>query len=452
MRRCAPRARSDAARRWPAALVATVIFAAGCGRAPKVEVIRPRRGAIRESFTEPARTRLAKTWRVALPVAGRIGRIDLDPGDAVKRGQVLAEYDLLPLREAVAEAEAAVAELDAEIAVKDDDRLEQTVRVETLATIEAANEALKAADAQVAAERTRADHARRNLERLRKLPLGAGITEGELDAAQVAADTALIEAKKQVFYRAALKAMITAVNLGPGFVDKYLLRKRLERKTLLHRRRQAEARLARARHELSLAVVRSPINGVVLERYEQGDRVLPAGTPLLLLGDLSMLEVVADVLTQDALRLRPGAEVSLEPASGRPPIAGRVKRIEPAGFTKLSSLGVEQQRVRVLVSIEGDRGGLGVGYRVQARFFTGANPDAIIVPRFSVLQGPDRSFYVFKVVDGALVKQPVKVGLRGDLELEIVEGLSPEDLIVAKPDATLEPGMRVRPQRGGESR
>ena len=169
----------------------------------------------------------------------------------------------------------------------------------------------------------------------------------------------------------------------------------------------------------------------------QADSFLPAGKPLLLLGNLADLEAEADVLTQDALRLRKGGIVSLVPAYGLKPLSGRVKRIDPAGFTKRSSLGVEQQRVKVVVALEGRTQGLGVGYRLQERFFTGAKQNALIVPRFSVMQARDRSFFVLKMVNGAPRKTPVKVGLKTDLELEITKGLTEKDRIVARPTASM---------------
>jgi len=134
----------------------------------------------------------------------------------------------------------------------------------------------------------------------------------------------------------------------------------------------------------------------------------------------------------------------MQPAARRAAIWGKVKRIEPAGFTKLSSLGVEQQRVNVIVSLPPQHEGLGVGYRVQAQFFTGAKSNALIVPRYGVLQAPDRSFYVLKVVDGKMRKQAVTIGLRSDLELEITSGLSENDLIVARPDTTMKEGAKVK--------
>ncbi len=428
--------------RWLVVL-ALVAAVSACRRRLQVEAVHPRRGPIQESFTEPARTRLAKTYLVAMPVEGRIGRIDLEPGDKVPKGQVLAEFDLVPLKAAVEEARAAVAELEAEIAVKEDNRLEETASVEARAMVKATDEAIKAADEEVAAEKARADHAARSLERKKLLAQRNVIAEEELDQAQLMAATALTELRKQEFYRAALKAFRVAVNLGPKAIEQYVGRKKLEREVLVHRLAQARARLAAAEHRLGLAKVVSPIDGVVLERYEQGDRPLPAGQRLLLLGNLRELEVVAEVLTEDALRLRPGTAVELTPAFGRESLAGRVERIEPAGFTKLSSLGVEQQRVRVIVGFERRPENLGVGYRLRARFLTASKDDALVVPRFSVLQAPDRSHCVLKIVGGRLVRQKVELGLRTDLSLEVAAGLTEGDLIVAKPDTTMEPGTAV---------
>lgn len=431
-------------RNAPVVLLAFLtMLVSGCSKT-EVEVISPAKGAMAESFTEQARTRLEKTYPITMPVTGRIRRIELEPGDSVSKGQVLVPYDTIPFEKAVEEAEAVVASLEAELDVKDDDNIENTARIETLATIQAAEEALKAADEQVAAEKARADRADKELRRMTALRKQQVIPQTQMDDTILRSETSTIEWKRQKFYRAALKAIMVAIRLGPQYIDKYLGRKRLERKVLEHKLVEARAALARARHDLKLASVLSPIDGVVLSRYEQGDSTLSAGKPLLLLGDLRDLEVVADVMTQDALRLKHGGEVSLRPAMGRKPIPGRVKRVQPAGFTKLSSLGVEQQRVNVIVNFAGEHSDLGVGYRLQARFYTGSKADALKVPRYSVMQAPDRSFYVLKVVDGKLKKQPVEIGLRSDLELEVLQGLTESDVIVARPEAAMKEGMKVK--------
>jgi len=420
-----------------------LVVCLGCEQAAEVELAALRRGEIQESFTEPARTRLAKTYPITMPVDGRIARIDLEPGDTVTKGATLVEIDLVSFQQAVAEAEAAVKELEAEVAVKKDNRLEEIAAEDANAAVQAAKEALSASDEEVAAQKARQERAAKDLARKQQLFDRKVVAEDQLDDAKLDAETSLIELRKQEFYRAALKAMVVAVNLYPHAVKEWIAKKGLEGSVLDHKLAQTKARLVLARHQLQLARIVSPIDGIVLERHEQGDRPLLAGQPLLLLGNLGDLEVEADVLTQDALRLAKGSPVTLEPASGIAAIAGKVTRIEPAGFTKLSSLGVEQQRVKVLVELAGEHGALKVGYRLRARFLTGSKADALVVPRFSVLQAPDRSFYVFKAADGKLVRQNVTIGLRSDLELEVTDGLAATDRIVARPDATMEDGMKV---------
>jgi HlyD family secretion protein len=426
------------------------VLLCGCGRDAGVQVHVVRRGPIEESFTEQGKTRLSKTWLVAMPVAGRIERVALEPGDAVRAGKELVVFDRVPLEKQAAEARAVIATLQAELVVKDYDRIEQTALVETKTIIAAAEEALKAAEAQVRAEQARADHAERNRQRAERLARTESLSESDLDDARLLAETSLIELRRQEFYRAALKAVIVAIKLGPEYIEEYLGRKRLERVVLLRRLDEAKARLERAEHELSLARIVSPIDGLVLEKLDEGGRALPAGHVLLRLGRMEDLEAVADVLTQDALRLTEGAEVRLEPAARLAAIAGSVRRIEPAGFTKLSSLGVEQERVNVLVRLEERPERLGVGFRVQVRFVTGRKDGALVVPRFSVLQEPDGTFYVMRIVEGRVERRTVRVGLRSDLELEIVEGLREGDRIVSSPDTTLEEGERVKVKGAGK--
>ena len=164
-----------------------------------------------------------------------------------------------------------------------------------------------------------------------------------------------------------------------------------------------------------------------------------------MLGNLSELEVIADVLTSDALQLKEGVtRVELQPATGARKLNGRVKLIEPAGFTKLSSLGVEQQRVNVIVSFDNVPEDLGVEYRLQARFLTAAKDDALVIPRFTLMEDPDGSHFVFVIVDGRLAKRTVQTGLENDTEVEITDGLDESDVVVLRPDATLEEGMRAK--------
>lgn len=417
----------------------------GCEQKTEVAVINPWLGEIKESFVEPARTRLPRTYPVTMPVTARIGQVKWEVGDRVQKGQTLVELDIVPIKAALDQAEAMVKEAEAHKIVMLFDRLEMTAMEEARISVEAAKDALRAADAQVQAQEAREKRAAKELERMRKLAEQQAIPETTFDDAQLMAETELIELRKQELNRAVVKAMAVITELGPRLVAEYLQRKALERATVDQQVAQARAALAGARHELELAIVTSPIDGVVLERYQEGDGTLAVGTPILLLGNLEEMEVCAEVLTQDALRLGPDSEVTLDASGGLPSISGQVKRIEPAGFTKLSSLGVEQQRVRVIVSLDQRPEALGVAYRLHARFVTGRKDRALLVPRFSVLQAPDGSFYVFRAgADGVLEKVTVVVGLQSDLELEITGGLSDKDTIVRTPDATMRGGDRVK--------
>lgn len=409
-----------------------------------VEVIKPHRGTIRESFREQARTRLQNTWQISTQVSGRINRIELEPGDRVKKGQELAEFDLVPLRAALAEAEASVAQLKAMLAVKDDNTLEETALSESREMAKSAEESVRSGEARVESDKARVTYTQKEYERIQKLADSGTVSASARDESRLNADTAKLELSRAGSDLASLRATLAADKLEARRLEETITRKKIERQELVARIDQAESVRDRARHDLELAKVVSPIDGVVLERAERGERPLIIGTQLVLLGNPAEMEVIADVLTEDALRLPPGGEVALESEPSDLHLKGKVKRIEPQGFTKLSSLGVEQQRVNVIMGMEEVPPQLGIGFRLHARFFTASKENALIVPRFAVMQAPDQSFYVLTISGGKLKRQPVKLGLRSDLEIEIAEGPDESAEIVAAPDSTMEQGQAVR--------
>lgn len=410
-----------------------------------IEVIRPVRGEIRESFREPARTRLENTWAIAAQVSGRIGRIDLEPGDKVDAGQVLAEYDRLPLEASVAEAEARLARLRAQLTLIEDSTVELADLAAAEARARSAEDRITAAEARIEAARARVVRTQKDLARSRELVDVGALDPQTLDAQQMEATEAAEALKQAEADLEAQRSEAASTRSNAEMIEKQIGRKALERKQIIAQIGEAEAQLERTRHDLALATITAPVGGVVLERYDRGEKPVTEGTPLLLLGNPAEIEVIADVLTEDALKLKPGDEVALEKLSGEKFLAGRVKRIEPQGFTKLSSLGVEQQRVNVIVSLDDTPPDLGVGYRLHARFFTGTRSGVLIVPRYTVLQAPDQTYYVFAVESGKLRHRPVTPGLRSDLTMEIVEGLDESTLVVAAPDSTLAEGSAVTP-------
>jgi HlyD family secretion protein len=304
---------------------------------------------------------------------------------------------------------------------------------------------VEAAKSRVDAAQIRTEFTTRELARIQTLAQSGTVSAQALDQARLNDETAQLELTRARSDLLSLQATLGANRLTIERLRETIQRKRIERQEIVASIDRSEAALERSRHDLELAKIVSPIDGVVLERFERGERPLALGTELLHLGNPAEIEVVADILSEDALKLQPGSEVRYESGPSGLELHGKVKRIEPQGFTKLSSLGVEQQRVNVIASVENPPAHLGVEFRLHARFFTGSKQDALIVPRFAVLQAPDQTFYVFVVRDGEIARQPVSLGLRSDLEIEVVEGLDEESVVVAAPDTTLEPGASVRP-------
>jgi HlyD family secretion protein len=268
-------------------------------------------------------------------------------------------------------------------------------------------------------------------------------SQSDLDDAELEANTARAHFNAATAEHKRLTAMKTSAVAQVAMIQSRIDRKGLEAANVLRQLDQAQARAQRAKHDLDLAAVASPIDGVVLERHQLGGGPIPAGTPLFLLGELNELEVEADVLTQDAFQLSPGAPVEYVVASGLPPLQGKVVRIEPAGFTKISSLGVEQQRVVVISSLDSRPENLGLGFRLIARYKKSSLDKALLVPRSSVLQDPNGTRYVFRDTEGVARRVDVELGLRSDFEVQIVKGLSAGDRVVQTPDATVTDGSSL---------
>lgn len=426
-------------RRW----LWLLVLLCACSPPREVEVLQPNRGDLVEAFSEEARTRIARTYPISMPATGRIGRIELEPGDRVRRGQTLVRFDRAPAEADVEEARGRVAALEQRLNAARDVGVEEASAEQARLRLEADRRGLATLESELASARRQADQAAREAARNHELFERGWVSlqsdeATRLEAATRRAAVRQVEARLNQARRE-LEAARQAITVQTEQSE----RRRLESQSLKGELAAARAALEKALHEESQQVIRSPIDGVVLERLEQGNAQLAGGTKLLLLGDPSALEAVADVLTEDALKLAPGTPVELESAPDAPPLQGKVAQVEPAGFTKLSSLGVEQQRVKVILKLFPPLGKVGTGYRLRARFLTERSQDVLLLPRFSVLQRPDGSFAVLKVVDGTLRWQPVKLGLRGELELEIREGVAAGDQLVALPEATMEEGEKV---------
>jgi HlyD family secretion protein len=329
-------------------------------------------------------------------VAGRLQRIDLEPGDPVRRSETVV----------------------ARLTPAPPPLLDARTQMELSAAVESARAALGQAQAERARAEATLDRARAALQRQQRLAEAGAISRDDLEAAQTA-----VRAAGEVY-----KAADFSVNVAQAQLE------------------AARARLQRPDAGAGAVDVVSPVDGVVLKRFRESETVVPAGEPLVEVGDPSGIEVVADLLSTDAVRVSPGDVVRIEQWGGGRALEGRVQRVEPSGFMKVSALGVEEQRVNVIVDFV-DPGTasrlLGDGYRVEVRIVEAQVENALTVQVGSLFRRAEQ-WAVFVVGDDGRVRlQEVELGQRNAMIAEVTAGLQEGQHVVLYPPDTLAEGTRV---------
>jgi HlyD family secretion protein len=418
-----------------------------------------------EFVDEEGKTRLPTVHMVTMPFAGKIEEIALAEGDAVEVRQVVAQVSKKDLEDAVAEAKAAVERLDASIAENRDNSVENNSLQQAKYFVESMASTVAAAHARLTAGQERMKFAESHLGRT--LETGRATSEDRKEQAQLDFVESKVNYQQDRLVHSAVQAVESATKLLPEMITSYIDRKSLSRAVLEKQKEEAEARLRQMVIRQERGSMTSPIAGVVLDRPENSERFVASGEMLMTLGDLNQLEVEAEFLSQDVVRMKPGdaAEV-YGPAIGGNlgyGVRGVVDRISKAGFTKLSSLGVEQQRVTVVIRfdqtaeqslvtrLKKERNiDLGVGFRVRVRAFTRSKQDAIVIPRSAILRGADGEWQVFAVVSNLAELRNIELGLMNDDEVEVVNGLAKDDLVILAPESRLVGGAKVAPVVRGE--
>ena len=382
-----------------ATLVALALAWGFWPRPVPIETGEVTRRPLQVTVEEEGRTRVKDRYVLHAPVAGYLRRVELEVGDRAPLGETLATLD--PLQPSVldprarAEAEARVAGARASLA-----RMEAALR-QAQADAELARDEFHRRDemlAQALVSRSEFDQARSRMR--------------ATEAAQAAAEAAVEVAR---FDLAAASAALH--HYAGDNVD--------------------EAREA--------VRLRSPVDGRVLIVIQESAGVVAAGQPLLEVGDPRRLEVAVEVLSRDAVRIEPGGRVLFERWGGETVLEGTVRTVEPTGFTKVSALGVEEQRVLVIADIRSAPEAwqrLGDGYRVEAKFVVWERADALTVPA-SALFRRDDGWAVFLVEHDRARLRAVKLGPGSGLLTEVVEGLSAGDVVIVHPDDAIDDGVRV---------
>lgn len=363
-----------------------------------VDLARLDRGAVEVTVADDGIARVREVYAVAAPVAGRLLRVEAEVGDPVVAGETVlarltpADPAFLDLRSrAVGEARVGEAEAQLGFALADVRRAEAALTL-----------------------------ARREYGRLAPLADKGFVSGAALDRARAARDEAAAGLAAAQAAAASARSGVTAA--------------------------RSQLAMPIASDRSGAIVVRAPVSGTVLRVVRESEAVVPAGAPLVEIGNpKGDLELVVDLLSTDAVKVRPGAKARIEGWGGRLPLAGRVRRVEPFGFLKISALGVEEQRVNVRIDLVGDPADwvrLGHGYRVDAKIVTARVDRVLRVPASALFRDRDH-WAVFANQGGRARLRRLSLGLIDETHAEVRGGLAPGDEVVLFPSENVVEGARL---------
>jgi HlyD family secretion protein len=364
------------------------------GQGEEVDVAEASRDTLSVTIPAEGTTRARDRYTVAAPISGRLTRVELRAGDEVEEGQVIARLYPAP----------------------EDPRVVATARAE----VDAADARYVDAEARLREAEIQAEQARREAERRRPLLELGAITRESLEQVELAARVA---EERQESALATLRAA-EAARVG------------------------ARARLLGAEPsdtDVRPVDVHAPVAGRVERIPDESERVVLAGEPIVALAGVAGLEVVMDILSEDAVRVRHGDEVVLTGWGGEGTLRGVVRTVTLVGYTKVSALGVEEQRVDVIADLGAAPPTLGTGYRVSGEIVVWRGDDVLSVPTSALFRSGD-TWQVFVVEDRRAHRREVVIGRRNETMAEIVEGLEEGNLVILFPPEAVDDGVAVVPQ------
>jgi len=366
-----------------------------------VDLATVARGPLQVSVSDDGETRVRDMFVVSAPLAGHMRRIELEAGDSVVAGETIV----------------------ARIEPSDPSFLDRRSEAEVRAGIRASEAARAHAAAELRRAQAERDFAITELKRFEGLAASRTISQNDLESARRRARTA----------EAAVDEAVAGLRVSESELE------------------QAKARLmapgksADRRADCDCVTVRSPVSGNVLQVLAESEGIVASGTPLLEIGDPGKLEVVTDLLSTEAVKVRTGQRALIERWGGDNALEGVVRRVEPYGFTKISALGVEEQRVKVVIDITEPAEHwrtLGHGYRVEPRILLWESPDVLQLP-LSALFRNGKEWAVFVNRDGRARLQTVAIGHMNGIDAEVLEGVAAGDVVVVHPSDRVSDGARI---------
>jgi HlyD family secretion protein len=384
---------------WTAAALALALLTWAAMREPvqMVSVATVTRAALEQSFVEEGKTRLKQRYVVTAPVAGRIHRINLQPGDAVRAGQVLAEIE--PVSASLLDARA---------------------RSQAQAEVAGSDAALQAARQRVVAAQTSSAVAQKELQRITSLAASGMVTASLLDQTRAQADNA-------------------AAALSTARADVQMAQQRLQAAQALQ---GDEGRAGRDK----LLSVTAPVDGVIVKRTQESATPVAVGQVLLEIGNPQALEIEVEVLSSDAVRLKPAGKARVLRWGGEGVLEATITRVEPGGFTKISALGVEEQRTRVILDFASPQqqwAALGDAYRVEVEFIVRQEKDVLQIASNALFRHAD-GWAVYRIEAGTARRTTMQPGLRAALATQVLGGLEAGQSVIMQPDDRIKEGTRVQ--------
>jgi HlyD family secretion protein len=385
-------------------LVAIVLLGLAFAFSPRaviVDMVTVDRGELVITVNDEGETRVHDVYVLSAPVAGHMRRIDLHAGDAVTALETIV----------------------AEIQPIDPAFLDPRSEAQARADLRAAQSARELAEAEVERARAELEFAEREHSRSVRLIKDGTISQRDLDTAE----------RNKRMTTAALATAIAAFDV---------------RSYELERARAAlvsPSQTTAGSEDCDCVAIRAPVHGRVLRILQQSEGVVAAGSPLIEIGNPRDLEIVVDLLSPDAVKVGPGQRVIIERWGGGAPLAGRVRLVEPFGYTKISALGIEEQRVNVVIDLTSDEGEwqrLAHGYQVDVRIVLWESDDTLIVPLLALFRDGSE-WSVFVESDGRAELRKVEIGRRNSLDAEVLSGLEAGESVVLYPGGRVSSGVRI---------
>lgn len=415
-----------------------------------VQVATIKRGDLQVTVNAEGKTRIHDRFVVAAPVNGKLQRVTLEVGDRVTAGDVIARLDPLSLETSVQQIQNQLHELKAQRDGVNTQRPKAAAIAQAQSRIEAAQAKYLQVQASMNQFHVKLDQTLRDLQRDQELAADGAIARKSLEASQLAVISQQTELEAAQLMVSAARSEIEVAESALSLLQQeqndpdYLLQ------VYDAKISSAEAELRRLQQDAAQTVIRAPISGQVLSIERKNAQFISEGTPILAIGDIDDLELVIDTLSSDAEKIQPD-QLILVTQVNQAPVEAWVKRIEPMAFTKVSALGIEEQRVNVIGKLRSASKILGDGYRVDVKIVIWEEKNRLQVPLSALFrcQNNPSAWCLFKVQNRQARQQSLEIGQRNQLTAEVKQGLVQGDIVILYPTDKVQEGVVVQSQQNG---